>query len=281
MTVPAGKVPIIQCISQAVAAWRSGFRATVPAAALLGLAGAVLSLILGPQAIATNPAALLSLGAALLGPTALYYAHIMRGASGAGYGFSRDSLRDGVAVFAGVGVVGFFLLLAMIATNVAANAILFAPFMEELQDASEDPAVMQAMAERVMAENPTGVLVAFLLFAIVIMLLTSRLYLAGPASVAAHRGRSFETWIWTKGNMLRIIGARLLLLVPAYALATLIGLVAAAPTVALLSGGADAPSALGIAVGLGFIGFVQALIYQALEAHLAVVLYKGLRPPTA
>jgi hypothetical protein len=265
----------------AMGEWRKGLRGLAPAAALYGLAAFGFSLLIGPAAIAANPGALMSLMAAMLGPTALFYALAMRGAFGHGYGFRGETLRDGVAVFSGVGVVGFFLFLALIAANVAANAILFAPFMEELQGAENDPAAMQAMAERVMTENPLGVILAFFVFALVTLLLTSRLYLAGPESVAAHRGRSFETWAWTKGNMFRIIGARLLLLVPAYVLASLVGIVAAGPFGALFSLGSAEPSALGVAVGLGVLSGVQAVVHHGLEAHLAVVLHKGLRPPAA
>ncbi len=281
MSVPAGKVPIFQCASAAVSAWRAGLRALLPSAGLMGVAATVLSLLIGPSAIASNPGALVSLSAAMLGPTALYYAAAMRGAFGQGYGVNRDVVRDGLAVFTGVGVVGFFLLLALIATNLAANAILFAPFVEELQAAGEDPAVMQNVAERIVTENPEGVALVFALFAAITMLLTSRLYLAGPESVAAHRGRSFETWTWTKGNLLRIIAVRLVLLVPAYALSVLAGFVVAGPVVALLSGAGNAPSAPAVAVGLGIVTFLMALVHQGLEAHVCVVLHKGLRPTSA
>lgn len=279
MSVPQGKVPILYCVGAALTAWRQSLRNLVPGAALMAAAAAGLGLVMGGGALSQDPTGVIGLSLALLIPTALFYALAIRGAEGKGYGLNGPALRDGLAVLSGVGVVSFFVALALIAVNVAANAILFAPFAEELAAAGENQAAVEAVAQRILQENPQGVILAFLLFAGAVLLLTSRLYLAAPASVAASRGRSFETWSWTKGNLFRIVAARLLLLVPAYVAAVVIGSLIAGPVMALAGGGGA--SAVGFAIGLGVFTFFMALIYQALEAHLTVTLHAGLRPPDA
>jgi hypothetical protein len=269
-------VPILFCARSAFTAWRQSLRGLLPWASLMGAVAAGLGLVIGGGPLSQDPTGVIGLSMALLVPTALFYAVAIRGAEGKGYALNGAALRDGLAVLSGVGVVGFFLALTLIAVNVAANAILFAPFSEELAAAGENQAAVEAVAQRILQENPQGVILTFLLFAGAVLVLTSRLYLAAPASVEASRGRSFETWSWTKGNLFRIVAARLVLLAPAYAAAVVIGSVIAAPVMALAGGGQA--NAAAFAIGLGVFTFFMALIYQALEAHLSVTLYRGLRP---
>jgi hypothetical protein len=129
------------------------------------------------------------------------------------------------------------------------------------------------------------VVTAFFYF-LVWLLLTSRLYLAAPASIDAGRILTFETWNWTKGAVLRITWARFMLLVPAYvlmfALTTLLGrlfgfnVLDGASMQAALS-----TNPIGIIVFEFVSSFIVLGLYVPLEAGLSAYLYKGLKPDGA
>jgi hypothetical protein len=142
------------------------------------------------------------------------------------------------------------------------------------------------LAEQMLREHWAPMLALGLLYAAIWMFLTSRLYLAAPASVADGRVRTFETWPWTKGQALRISAARLLLLLPTWAALTVLqaGLSAA------LGATAFSPSAmqelmtnapLRYLALLAPMQIVSLLVFSGLEAALSAYLYKGLKPETA
>jgi hypothetical protein len=120
-------------------------------------------------------------------------------------------------------------------------------------------------------------------FAAAWLALSSRLYLAAPATVADARLRTFETWGWTKDNMLRICAARLLLLIPAWLVVTAAqSLIAAAVGFSQLDPLAGA-RVLEADPARFLIYFIPAeilslLVTLALEAALSSYLYKGMRP---
>ncbi|MEJ0061229.1 MAG: hypothetical protein WDM79_17415 [Terricaulis sp.] len=122
-----------------------------------------------------------------------------------------------------------------------------------------------------------------LVYILIWLFLSSRLFLAAPATIDNNRILTFETWKWTKGNMLRIAGARVVLLLPAYilvfALTALVGrgigvnVFDPASSVAY----AEASPAM-FALFNGVSVFVSTLLYRALEAGLSSYLYQGLKP---
>ena len=107
--------------------------------------------------------------------------------------------------------------------------------------------------------------------------LTTRLYLAAPASVDRGRILSFETWSWTKGATLKIMGARAMLIGPAFVLTfALTYLLSRAAGIALFdaSGGSPQPGpALAFAIITAFLGY---LVSDALSANLSSALYRDL-----
>jgi hypothetical protein len=126
---------------------------------------------------------------------------------------------DGWRVWAAMVVIGFFLAIVMFVLTIPVSIVLAAgpltPYVADLQHAGSDQDAVMRVMTRFIEDNPTAILLVGLFYAVVWFFLTSRLYLAAPASIDAGRILTFETWKWTKGSMLRITAARLLLLAPA------------------------------------------------------------------
>jgi len=194
---------------------------------------------------------------------------------------------DGGRVWLAMAIIGVFMGIVIFVVSIPVVIALIAgplaPYAAELQSAGSDQAAVMTIMLRFMQENPVAVLMVTLFFFVVWFLLTSRLYLAAPASVDQKRVMTFETWSWTKGNMLRIIGARLMLLLPAYvlvfALSYLIGYAFGLDTT-----NAAAIAAVAAANPVAFLvyaaasAFVTFVLYNALEAGLSAAIYRALKP---
>lgn len=194
---------------------------------------------------------------------------------------------DGGRVWLAMAIIGVLMGIVIFVVSIPVVITLIAgplgPYAGELQTAGSDQAAVMTVMLRFMQENPVAVLLVTLFFFAVWFLFTSRLYLAAPASVDQKRVMTFETWSWTKGNMLRIVGARLMLLVPAYlltfALSYLIGYgFGIDPT------NAAAIAAVAMANPVAFLvyatasAFVTFVLYNALEAGLSAAIYRALKP---
>src|SRR5262249_52207552 len=92
----------------------------------------------------------------------------------------------------------------------------------------------------------------------------------------------FQSWQWTNRRILRVAGARILLLLPALllanALASIVGLGLGftSDNLMTLSTQAQANPAM-FAVFYGIALFFQIAVYAALEAGLSVALYRALK----
>lgn len=217
------------------------------------------------------------------------------GALTAGALFGADTVRsrwpsDGWRVWSSMVVVGFFMTIVMFVITIPVTIALVAgplgAYATDLQAAGSDQdAVMQIMV-RFVEENPLAILITALFFFVVWLLLTSRLYLAAPASVEAGRILTFETWKWTKGATLRITWARFMLLVPAYALMfALTALFGRFFGFNVLDGAsmqaAVAANPIGVIIFEFITSFIVLGLYASLEAGLSAYLYKGLKPADA
>ncbi len=194
---------------------------------------------------------------------------------------------DGWRVWAAMVVIGFFLAIVMFVVTIPVSIVLAAgpltPYVADLQHAGSDQDAVMRVMTRFIQDNPTAILLVGLFYAVVWFFLTSRLYLAAPASIDAGRILTFETWKWTKGSMLRITGARLLLLAPAYILAGALGhLIGRLVGINTLD-----PASISAAVAANPIGvlgfdlvrsFIILALYAPLEAGLSAYLYRGLKP---
>jgi hypothetical protein len=194
---------------------------------------------------------------------------------------------DGWRVWGAMAILFFFLFIVFTVITIPVLITLFAGplsrYVADLQTAGEDQAAVLAVMTRFAEENP-GVLLAVTLFYLAIwLLLTSRLYLAAPASVDQGRILVFDTWKWTKGAMLRIAGARLLLLLPANilvgALGYIVGRLVGLDTLdlgAMAEAATANPAATLVYTTIA--SFLTFWLYSALEAGLSAYLYTGLKP---
>jgi hypothetical protein len=280
-----GAVPIRESVGAAFRFVRENTR-FVGIAAVFGALGAVI--ITGVGLAVPQVGVVAAVASGLV--QAFVYAALVGGAL---FGSAAASTRwrtDGWRVWAAMVVVGLFLCIVFVVLTIPVSIILaagpLAPYAADLQRAGGDQdAVLQIMMQFVQ-QNPTAILLVFLFYSIVWFLLTSRLYLAAPASVEAGRMLTFETWSWTKGSMLRITAARLLLLAPAYILAGAVGhLIGRMFGIDTLDANSIAAVAQANPTGMLAFEFLRSLIifglYAPLEAGLSSYLYRGLKPATA
>ncbi len=247
------------------------------AGALVLLAG--LALLAAPAGFVTNIVATFV--------RAMAYAALV-GAALYGAGAVRARLAsDGWRVWASMAVIAFFLFIVFFVLLIPGMIVLFAgplgPYVGDLQAAGQDQARVIEIMTRFVQEQPLAVLLFVLFYTAVWLLLTSRLYLAAPASVDQNRVLTFETWKWTKGAMLQVTWARLMVLGPAYVLVSaldyivgrLLGVNAFDPAVAeqLAS---NAPLLL---IYVFATTFITLLVYTSLEAGLSSALYRVLKQP--
>ena len=197
--------------------------------------------------------------------------------------------QDALRVWGAMAVLSFFLVIVLFALMLPC-AVLLAPFLtpyaSEIAAAGQDEAQLMAIATRFAQENPAAIALIMIGFGAVVLLLTSRFYLSGPASVEARRILTFETWNWTKHNMLRIAGARLMLLGPAYVLSLMLTLLLGrAFGVDVLQAEQLRAFAVQSPFGFGLYNFVSDFVaigfYNALEAGLSVHFYRALKQPLA
>lgn len=275
-----GKVPVRESAGQAVRFWRENWRFALIAAAIASVVATLVAAVLGQSFIATFVGLVISavIYAALIGAS-------LFGASAVQSRLPGDAWRN----FASMAVIGFFLFIVVMVGLIPAAVVLgatFAPYMAQMEAAGQDQAAVMRVISQFAQENPGVVLGVCLVYFAIWMALTSRLYLAGPASIDQGRVLAFDTWKWTKGNMLRIAGSRLLLLAPAMILIAAVQAIAARvlgiPTedpVALQSMVAANPTMFLIYFFVS--QFAMNALYVPLESGLAAYLYRGLKPESA
>lgn len=281
----ASAVPVQESVGAALRFVRENWRfVAVVAAVFAGASTAVSAIMLAaPQTVM-----LTTLAAGVV--RAFCYAALVAAAL---YGVQAVGARwaaDGWRVCASMAVVGFFLFIVMFVVSLPVSIALIAgpmaPYAEDLQQAGSDQAAVMGVMTRFMEENTLTILLIMLFFGAIWFLLTSRLFLAAPASVDAGRILTFETWKWTKGATLRISWARLMLLAPAYALmAALTLLIGRAFGFNVMDAASMQAAVRGNPVGLFIFEFVSSFIvmalYASLEAGLSSYLYRGLKPADA
>lgn len=277
-----GQVPVRESVGAALRFVRENIQFVAAAAAIgalvsTGLAAiAVLSPQLGLVGSAISPIVQSFVYAALLGAV-LFGAAAVTGRVG----------RDGWRVFGAMAVVGFFMFLVTFVISIPVFIVLLlgpmAPYSAALEAAGGDEAAVLEVMARFAQEQPMALLLTFLFYAILWFALTSRLYLAAPASAEQGRILTFETWSWTKGQTLRITAARLMLLAPAYvlvsALSLLIGRAVGIDILNPMTAAEVAQANSLLYLGFVFVsGLINLALYTALEAGLSSYLYRGLKP---
>ncbi|MGE3141824.1 MAG: hypothetical protein AB7L65_00745 [Hyphomonadaceae bacterium] len=277
MAAPAGKVPILQSVRAGAAFVGARWRVLTPitfagVAAVLVAAGLTGALSAAPAL----PLLMFLLQALVMGAVyAGYLGVALKGDEERRGAFFGDVAR----LIPAMAVTGLFLFLLMFIAFLPGGVVLTAasaPWAAELQAHAGDPAATSLILQRAMQANPAPFLALAAIYAFIWLALTSRLYLVAPATVAENHVRTFETWAWTKGAMLRIAAARLLLLAPLSA-----GLFVAQGLLAHWARAQGGETAQGWAAGLAVVFVFASLVVLALEAGLSAYLYRGLRPKPA
>jgi hypothetical protein len=218
---------------------------------------------------------------------ALVFASLIGGALKRRTGFDASSLGEAGRVWAAMVIVGFFMVLVYLVLIIPGAMVLalgpMTPYLNDLQAAGQDQARVMAVMMRFVEANPGWILGFLVFYGVLWLALTSRLYLAAPASLEQKRILTFETWSWTKNNMLRIMGARLMLLLPAYILASALAfLVGRLVGIDIMDGaGSEALARANPALFLAYVAvasFVSYGLYSSLEAGLSSALYRHLKP---
>lgn len=275
MAVPPGKVPILLSAGEAVRFFREHWRFALIVGAAGGLAQGATMVALGP----TLPG-LFVLGLIAAGVHASYLRRAL------GLGAPTPLIVDALRVFAAMAAVALVIGLLAFVVVYGAMVALIAPYAEEAQTVADNQEAMMALLNRAIAAQPHVLYIALAVGALAALLFTSRLYMATPATVDRKRIVLFESWALTKGNMLRVTGARLLTLGPAFvfvgAMQALVGAGFGLNVgdAAALAGQAQTAPAL-FAAFYGLAGAIQLTVFGALDAGLAAFLYKGLKPASA
>lgn len=189
-------------------------------------------------------------------------------------------LADAGRVGAAMAMVGLVIGFIIIAGVYGAMMVLIAPFADEVRAAGENQEQLTAIFNRAVESQPHVASIALAIGAALIFYITTRFYLAAPASVVEGRVRAFDSWRLTRGHTLKIMGARLMLLLPAlvlvWALQSLLAVAFGFNTsdAAALLAQVQANPGLFFAIGL----FAQIALYGALEAALSAALYRRIKP---
>jgi len=270
MTVPAGKAPILQSVRAASALWRTSVARLWPLCA----AGGSVSVLLQALAIGAGPGP--AAAPLLLFALPLVVVFVYTSFLSAALDLPQDygaRARAAVFVAGAMALIGAFLFIVFLVAGMpGANIFLTGAGVDAQAIAPDDVEAAMAVMQGALQSHPLLAALIFGFYSVVWLLLTSRLYMAAPASAAENRIRTFETWAWTKDNMLRITAARVILVVPPFLFFNLAGS-------RILMAMAGAPTAVTIAVHVLLEAAVLAVAW-GLEACLSAYLYKGLRPAT-
>ncbi len=277
----AVRLPVPECVGEALRFAVDNIRFV----AIMAGAGAGALVLLTGLALLVPPTVIVTSVAATFARAFVYAALIAAALYGAGAVRARLA-GDGWRVWASMAIVAFFLFIVFFVLMIPGMIVLFsgplAPYVGDLEAAGQDQTRVVEIMTRFAQEQPLAVLLFALFYAVIWLLLTSRLYLAAPASVDQQRVLTFETWKWTKGAMLQVTWARLMLLGPAYVLVSALDyIVGRLAGIDAFNPGAGAGVAIGNpALFLGYVfatTFITLLVYSSLEAGLSSALYRQLK----
>lgn len=283
-----GKVPVMECFTQA---WRfldRNWRGMLPAAAITAVIsqiGVALVLMLHPAGAAGETMLtsalwnLIAIIPAMVG-SLMFVAVVLRKAvrddffGRTGLAFGPDEIRLlGVTaaltcVFLPFGALAFFFLSVFVFSRLAASP-------EELDALFADPEALSRAMEN--ALGPTGVL-AFILFSalclVIVAYVLTRLAMVNAAAIGERRVVIFQTWSWSRGNVLRMLAAMILTALPIVLFEGVLNSVRIEVLKALPQ---DASGMVTLLMVEGVTSFLLA-IASIPSIALGAILYKGLRP---
>lgn len=279
-----GKVPVRESVGAALRSVRENIGLIFVVALVGGAAAAALGI--ASALTQSNPGIAMIVSLANTFVVSYIYAALTGAALFGSGAVAGRLMADGGRLWVAMAILTFFFIIVFIVLLIPGFVVFFmamAPYAAELQSAGQDQAAVMAVLARAVQANPAPLLLLGLFYIAVWFYLSSRLYLSAPATISAQRILTFETWKWTKGNTLRIIGARLLLLIPANIIANavtlivgrLVGIDIFDPTTAAA---VSQSNLFGFAAYMFVSTFAAVLLFQSLEAALSAYLYRGLRP---
>ena len=285
----AGKVPVLACVREAWQFLLTNWRLFLPAAAIVAVVsqvGPTLALMSPPAPgiqqsvmqkmlgdfLAYTPAMIASL---------LYSAAILRKAvrdefvGRIGLTFGADEVRLlGVAAAMAclfiplvslVVIVLSITVFSKIATSDAALEALLAD-QEALNNA-----IIAAVGEDGAAALSLFIMIMFAVF----IVLAARLYMVNAATIGERRIVMFQTWSWSSRNVLRLLGAMILTVLPVMLIDSVVDTFGVSLLMSLPEGAQGVFPVLLVRALVTFVGAMTTIPVVALGA----IFYKGLRPP--
>jgi hypothetical protein len=270
--IPSGKVPVLEVT---MTAWRflaAHWREFLPAALLLGVVSALTG---GAMASGQNIAlALMALAISTIAGVMFSAAVYRRAIHGRSEGLFSLSLGPdefrlfGVSLALALMFVPLMLLVFLIFQVVIIGRMNVSP--AELEALLADPDAFEAAILQAIGPNGAAAFALLVLVTLVIAIYVAvRLFMISPATAGERRMVMFQTWSWSRGNVLQILGAICLTTIPAFLIVSILG-----DLVVRLTLGISPLLGFSADVIVGFLGALANIPVLALGAHL----YKGLRP---
>lgn len=284
----AGKVPVIACVRQAWEFLLQNWRMFLPAAAIVAVisqVGPLFAILTAPQTPQPQSVMQDFLGGVLISLPAmiaslLYSAAILRkvvrnevtGQFGLTFGADEIRLVGVAAAMACLFVPLISLVVIVLAVTVFSKIATTPAALEALL---ADPEAMNEAIIAAVGEGGAAALSLFIIFMFVLfMVLAARLYMVNAATIGERRMVIFQTWSWSNGNVMRLLAAMILTVLPVM----LIDSVVDSFGVTILQSigeGREVISWLLVRTLITFVGAITTIPVVALGA----IFYKGLRPP--
>lgn len=266
----SGKVPVLECVSTSWRFFLDNWMRFAPAAVAVSVIPALSGLLLGGGAPAAVYTDLLISALASIVFTAAVTRYAVRGefSGPAGLGFGADEMRL-VGVFAAMTLVyvPFVLVFGVVLVVSIIRGSGLSP--EEFEARTQTPeGTRQVLTDWMSKPIDPAVAVAAIVIGLVVLYLFVRLSLGNSATIGERKFVLFQTWGWSKGNVLHILAAIIITVLPIF-LVNVVLTVVFAQISGTVAGFLVSEIVRGTVANLGNIPFI------ALTAHL----YKGLRPP--
>ncbi|WP_395647960.1 hypothetical protein [Terricaulis sp.] len=218
--------------------------------------------------------------------SAAIYAVLTRFAlDGDARGIRTNLAGDTLRVSMSTSIVAFFILIVVFVLLYLTMMVLIGPYAEQAKQLADakDQAGTQELMQRAMTEQSAVVPAAMIIGGLILFAITSRFFVAVPQSLAKGRVMAFDSWRLTRGALLQIAAARVVLLLPAIIFAgALQSLFAFAiglnPNDILATAAAAQQNPLAFVAFFTVGQFLQIAIYTSLEAALSVAIFRALAP---
>lgn len=285
MNTPAGKVSVFDGVGSTMRAWRTDISFNLLAGAASATVLIFSMLFVGVSASINPSLGILAFAMLTLVYAGIYTVFLQRAAAPTAPFAFKGILENAPRIWSALTIVGFFLFLILILCAMCvAIAVSVSLSPEQMQSVQGDQAQAQALMLGFLNERPWFGPTALLLTSLVILTLSSRFYLAAPATYDMRRIKSLDAWKWTRGAFLKVLGARLLLMLPSaivvYSIPALLTYAFGYKPYDVASEQAFSQANAGLYLLVNFIGTALVLgVLLPLDASLSTYFYKRLKPP--